>query len=65
MYKVEVKPGVGFSHSFPTIVEARIFIRELNDAMKLLGLVPFRCEIIRIPEGVKSYARTEQQKKKA
>ena len=65
MYKVEVKPGVGFSQCFPTICEARIFVRELNEAMTLLGLVPFRCEIIRISEGVKNYARNEQQKKKA
>ena len=50
MYKVEVKPGVGFSHLFSTKIEALIFIRDLSEACLSLGIVPFRCEIIKMKE---------------
>lgn len=49
-YKVEVKPGVGFSHLFSTKIEALIFIRDLSEACLTLGVVPFRCEIIKVKE---------------
>ena len=49
-YKVEVKPGVGFLHLFPTRIEALIFIRDLSEACVVLGVVPFKCEIINVKE---------------
>lgn len=49
-YKVEVKPGVGFSQLFSTQIEALIFIRDLSEACLTLGIVPFKCEIIPVKE---------------
>lgn len=50
MYKVEVKPGVGFSKPFATRIEALIFIKDLQEMCTELGIVPFRCEVVRMPE---------------
>lgn len=50
VYKVEIKPGVGFSQGFKTKIEALIFIRDFNNILKELGIIPFQCEIIEIKE---------------
>lgn len=50
MYKIEIMPGVTFTHNFSTVCEARIFMRELNAAMNDLGLIPFKYEIVKVTE---------------
>ena len=50
VYKVEIKPGVGFSQGFKTKIEALVFIRDFNNILKEFGIVPFQCEIIEIKE---------------
>ncbi len=51
MYQIEIMPGVVFSQIFNTVCEAKIFIRDLNEAMNTLGLVPFKYTIVKITEG--------------
>ena len=60
MFKVEIKPGVGFSKPFGTKIEAMIFIRDFDDMCRQLGITPFRCEIIKICEEVKEDACDEE-----
>ena len=60
MYRVEIRPGVNYPRSFHTKIEALIFIRDFDEACCRLGIIPFRCEIIKIREEVKEDACDEE-----